>query len=341
MTRALLQAGCGVPWSAVRRTHAAAEALTEVTGCVRLSQLRAVHERALDGLYTSAACGAVGAAGLQLGCLAFGGYSWRVELVCCLAEEVQRGLDGFSHEDTSGQPGQQAQQPLRPLTRDNSGGTPSKAAWRLGLRVSAAPLLGAGCAKLAGGGASSAGPVSLNSTSGLIGQQEPGDMSRQLLAVGAAKAADAAARHITRTDSPPGSAATCGSAAAFDVVAGVRVAAAERVEALDNSSSNGGGAFQPLLLSERCDARDGGAAWCMRARARGGVTDGVPREAACGLCRRGTVTDALAASGMVGAPGDGAEALTVFSGWRPERWSALAPAGQLQWRCSLRLLTDY
>ncbi|KAI8465115.1 MAG: hypothetical protein J3K34DRAFT_461605 [Monoraphidium minutum] len=340
MTRALLEAGGDVPWSAVRRPRAAPEALTAACATVHLSQLRGLHEQqqgAAGG--AGAAASAEGAhagdggggthwatppAALELGGASFGGYTWKVALMCCDEPPADSQGEGEQAPDGGGA---------------GEGGAP---AWRLGLRVSAAPLL---CGHRGGAAAAAA--------------EADGSLSEHLMSIGAAKAAAAAARHVRLDDllpeaqahlehavsgckrrgpapqagahaPPPPAAAAATATAALGVVAGVCVEVAERPDLL-GPPGTGGPPFAPLLLSESCaSAGDGGRTWCMRAGLAAGGGGG-----ACGLCRRGIARDALAAAG------GGDAAATLFAGWQPARWSALAPVGQLHWRCRLRVLTDY
>jgi hypothetical protein len=287
MTHALLQAGAQVPWSAVRRPLNAAAELTCVGATVHLSQLRRLYEQTTDHACGHRKAGAPPA--LALGGASFGGFSWRVALVCCL-EKRQQSCEG--EPDAASQP---------------AGASP----WRLGLQVAAAPLLG--------------DPL----------RHAQGPWSRHLGSIGAAKAAAAAAHHCRGNTSDaaplradqqaPGAGGAGGGmpAAAYDAVASVCVEVGERVAPADAPEA---GARHVVLLREPC-----AAAWCMRPAAEEQAGGGDEPRGGCGLCRRGTVADALAADGGGG----------LFAGWQPERWSALAPGGQLQWRCDLRVLTDY
>jgi hypothetical protein len=328
MARERLDAGKGVPWSAVRRQKVADEGLASLSAAVWLSQLRSLHTQSVhaghgDGDSSAEVpAGSGDGSGLLLGAACFGGYRWSVELVCCqLPRALESGdtINGSSSGSngssssgggtSDGQPQPQGQQQEAPVP----GASRAAAPWRLGLRVSACPMLGAFHASGSDGSAPAA--------AGIL------DGNRHLLAVGAAKARAALAHHATAAPEGGGCEGEAHEAA-FDVAAGVCLAAAEHHEQPLAAT----GPFWPLALRQSCGAAGGGA-WCLRPAAVG-RQDGAA-GGGCGLCRRGVAEDALAAASAVGA-GHGA-----FEGWEPARWSALAPAGQLRWHCALRLLTDY
>lgn len=353
MTRALLDAGADVPWSAVRRTRAAAEGLTAACGQARLFQLRRLHEQtqAWDDTRGGTCAGAGAAPALELGRASFGGYEWRAALVCCMEPPAAEGGQEPGEDGSAAGAGPRQDADRLATSRAAAMSVP----WRLGLRIAASPLLG----RRASMDAAPAGPQH-DSEGGHAGGGAVvgGAALAELLAIGATKAAAAVGRHFPpdapAADAPAGAAfpeelavaalgaavpagAACGTregggarhsaCQAFDVVAGVCVEVAERQEQLAEPAGGGGRAFAPLLLALSCAGAAGGA-WCLRAAGRAGARG-------CGLCRSGVVGDALAAAG------GGDAAVTAFAEWQPERWSALAPAGQLHWRCGLRLLTDY
>jgi hypothetical protein len=317
MTHARLQSDSGVPWSAVRRPRAAAEELATVAGGARLSQLRRLHEETagwLAGEAPAAAAGGGGGGGapprLELGATVCGGLSWRVALVCCPVDAEESQREGAGTEA-----------PARDLHR-------APLCWRLGLQVEAAPLFGRWATAAWG-----AQPCDVAAPGALT------ERAHRLFSIGAAKAAGAVARHVSAA---PGAACGAGpeaaagsqpaACAALHLMVGVSCDVGEHAAALQPSQ-----AITPMWLSENCcgggGCGDGGGAgtpqpvcggWCLRGGGRG-----------CGFCRRGALPAPLPRAG--GAGGEGAP----FEGWQPERWSALAPGGQLHWRCALRVLTDY
>ncbi|GBF88487.1 hypothetical protein Rsub_01200 [Raphidocelis subcapitata] len=331
MTHTLLESGQSVPWSSVRRLRTADEALAAIRGGAHLSQLRRLYEATCAADDCGVGGGAVPA--LLLGTAAFGGLSWRAELVCCLLppEEAGAGAGAGAEAEAAGSEPAPGSAAGAPPVRDAPVGAAAR--WRLGLRVVSAPLLGMA------GGDSSPPPAA---------RPPYGARGAQLFATGAAKTAAALARHCDPSVSAVAEAAAAapaapgggsghaaagalgfGDAAAFDLAVGVRAQVGETSEALDAAAAAGApGAFSPLALREAC----GGGAWCMRAgRGPGGAA------ALCGLCRRGVLPAPLPR-----APGEPEAALPpVFVGWQPALWSRLAPGGQLHWHCALRVLTDY
>jgi len=295
MTHALLEADEDVPWSAVRRPRTASEERASVRATVHLSQIRRLFEQASDtwerrqrltGGATSASRGSAAEPSLLVGAAAFGGFRWRVALVCC---------------------------PEEPAERDELAGLRG---WRLGLQVAATPLLGDHFRQdeqsLAIGG-----PANASLT--------PSSPARRLLFdIGKSKASAAATRHCPVAAAAAGGGHSdcqdAAASAAFDVAVSVALGVGEHAEVVQAAAA-AAGARHALLLNQACN-HGAPRGWCTRAGPE-----------SCGLCRRGTIPNALQPAGD--------DAAAAFHGWQPERWSALAPAGQLHWCCALRLLTDY
>ena len=301
MTHTLLEADAHIPWSAVRRPRAAADGLAAVSAPARLSQLRRLYEDTAGWLAGGA--GVSGVPRLELGAATFGGLCWRVALVCCPVT-----ADVGENGTASGGRHTDAELRAGPLR------------WRLGLQVAAAPLLGRWSWSEGGSNeqrGNSSAPVQ-------CGRSHP------LYEVGAAKAAAAAQQnrphHTMHLQEDGGAQPVSVADAALHLTVGICADVGEHAGALQRAA-----ALVPLLLSESCcDSAYGESRgphpWCLR----GG---------ACGFCRRGALPAALPHEGNRGG---GAEDRTaLFVGWQPERWSALAPGGQLYWHCTLRVVTDY